>query len=166
MALIREVVRFMGTGINLFSDDGKSVLLPNITSESLQEQKSLMSEGIDKVISEKTISPLNIKEGTHIDKENYIFDYSRVQSIDIFEKNVLKSLLDKERGNVSIYLYNKSGKLSYIGKGERYQLARILPLFKGNIFSEDLMILVNYVVGSSDVQLVSSKDITKLRLKL
>lgn len=156
----------METGVNLFSDDGKHIEIPNITEEKLQAQQTLMSEDISTMISAETISPLNIKEGTHIDPENYVFDYSKVQNINIFEKNVLKSLLNKEQGNVSIYLYNKSGKLSYIGKGERYQLARILPLFKGNVFSSELNILKNYTIGDPNIQLVNSKDITKLRLKL
>lgn len=156
----------METSVNLFSDDGKHIELPNIADEKLQAQQALMSESISTIISAETISPLNIKEGTQIDPENYVFDYSKVQNINIFEKNVLKSLLNKERGNVSIYLYNKSGKLSYIGKGERYQLARILPLFKSNVFSMELNILKDYVIGDPNIQLVNSKDITKLRLKL
>lgn len=156
----------METSVNLFSDDGKHIAIPNIADEKLQAQQALMSENISTVISAETISPLNIKEGTQIDPENYVFDYSKVQNINIFEKNVLKSLLNKENGNVSIYLYNKSGKLSYIGKGERYQLARILPLFKGNVFSSELNILKDYTIGDPNIQLVNSKDITKLRLKL
>lgn len=156
----------METSVNLFSDDGKHIEIPNIADEKLQAQQALMSENISTVISAETISPLNIKEGTQIDSENYVFDYSKVQNINIFEKNVLKSLLNKEQGNVSIYLYNKSGKLSYIGKGERYQLARILPLFKGNVFSSELNILKDYTIGDPNIQLVNSKDITKLRLKL
>jgi len=155
----------MENNINLFSDDGKRVAIPNISGEQLEHQKSLMSEDVTKLLSADTISPLNIKEGL-LEPENYVFDYSRVQNISIFEKNVLKSLLDKETGNISIYLYNRNGKLSYIGKGEMYQLARILPLLKSNVFSPELIILKNYVVGSSNVQLVSSKDITQLRLKL
>lgn len=155
----------MENNINLFSDDGKRVVVPNISGEQLEHQKSLMSEDVTKLLSADTISPLNIKEGL-LEPENYVFDYSRVQNISIFEKNVLKALLDKKTGNISIYLYNRNGKLSYIGKGEMYQLARILPLLKPNVFSPELIILKNYVVGSSNVQLVSSKDITQLRLKL
>lgn len=156
----------MENNTGLFSDDGKHVIIPNISDDEVLRQSALISKDLGNSISEKVIDPLNIKEGTHIDTENYVFDYSRVQNINIFEKNVLKSLLNKESGNVSLYLYNKSGKLSYIGKGERYTLARILPLLKGNVFSEELNILKDYVIGDSNIQLVNSKDITKLRLKL
>lgn len=156
----------METNMQLFPDDGNNIYMPSMTDDSLQDQQSLMSDNISTLISADTISPLNIKEGTHIDTENYIFDYSKVQSISMFEKNVLKSLLNKDSGNVSIYLYNKSGRLSYIGKGEKYQLARILPLLKANVFSSELNILKDYAIGSENIHLVNSKDITKLRLKL
>lgn len=155
----------MENNISLFSDDGMRVALPKVSDEEVQKQQGLMTEDISEIISAETISPLRIKEGI-LDAENYVFDYSRVQTVSIFEKNVLKSILDAENGDISIYLYNRNDKLSYIGKGERYRLARILPLLKNNVFSDELNILKDYVAGSSDVQLVTSKDITKLRLKL
>ena len=155
----------MENNISLFSDDGMRVALPKVSDEEVQKQQGLMTEDISEIISAETISPLRIKEGI-LDTENYVFDYSRVQTVSIFEKNVLKSILDAENGDISIYLYNRNDKLSYIGKGERYRLARILPLLKNNVFSAELNILKDYVAGSSDVQLVTSKDITKLRLKL
>ncbi len=150
--------------ISLFNDDGNKVAMPSINKELDQNDKELVSESIDNAILNEQVKTLLLPETEEISPINYIFDFSEVESATFMQMLTIKGLKSKD-GDVSIYLYNKSRALYFIGYGEKYKLERTLPLIKQFVFEDKIRIFKNFERGK-EVNLVEGMDITQMRLNL
>lgn len=151
--------------IKLFNNDQDTVAMPSIGSDISEEQSSLISKDISDAISGETVKKLILPEESVIAEENFVFDFSDLDSVTIFEREALKSLVNKD-GTVSLYLYKKGGMgLVEFGKGEKYSLEREVPLLRHFVFGDGINIYKNYKVGEPAVS-IESRDITKMRLNL
>lgn len=163
----------MDSDIKLFASDANDVTMPssNICAE---DTVKLKSDSIDEAVYGKTVKSLILSEDTIIAPENYIFDFSNVESINIIQKEALKALVTRttkdnaeitdDRQFVQLYLYNKKGLVSF-GYGEKYKLERMITVIKTNVFCDEIKIYKNFKVGEKPNE-VENKDITKLRLLL
>lgn len=148
---------------NIFSDDGSQAIMPDINKVDMQ--KDLMSDE-NKVYENmlgETVSGLLIPKEANINADNFIFDFTDVEDISIFQKKAIESLISSD-GTVSLYLYKKNN-LCEIGKGRKYFLDRVIPLIKVNVFNNSVRVYKDYCRGES-VQEVTTQDITKFRLNL
>lgn len=151
-------------GIKLFNNSNDKIEMPSMTDGDIENQQSLVSENIEDKISQHKIKALNIKEDTVIAPFNYVFDFSTTDNISVLKRNVLKSLIDNRNGDTTLYLYGKSG-LCEIGKGERYNLARVIPLIKSSVFDDTVRVYKDFQ-PNEPLKEVNRRDITKLRLNL
>ena len=152
-------------GIKLFKNDNGSVALPSVSTDDLDKQQALKSQKITEVLAKEMVKTLLLPEDKTIADENYIFDFSEVESISVFKKEALKSLISKsDTADISLYLYRKNGLVQF-GKGDRYYLERIIPIMLNNIFGDEIKVYKNFKQGEPLVE-VKERDITKLRLNL
>lgn len=149
--------------LKIFNDDSSKVSMPSISSDELNEQNKLKSHSIDSAISGTTVKKLIVPEESNIEDKNFIFDFTDIDSISVFQMDAIKSFIDSD-GDVALYLYNKNGMVKF-GYGDKFKLERIIPLVKFNVFDNKLKVYKNYHKGDIPVQLEST-DITKLRLNL
>jgi len=138
--------------------------------------KELRSEVIGDTLVTRKVSILNIPEEQEIDRKNFIFDFSKVSSISVFQKEALKSLLVKQNTNeviandevgnseTTIYMY-KGKKLVKLGKGDSSILERIVPIMKKHVFDEEIEIYRDYIIGE-EVQKFECPDIGNMRMNL
>ena len=82
----------------------------------------------------------------------------------MFKTEALKGLVSFDRKDVTLYLYKKN-KLIEFGKGDSYELDRIIPLMVQYVFDEDTKVYKDYTREKGAI-LVKDVDITKLRLNL
>ena len=150
--------------IKLFKEDKNEVAMPSINIEMTSEQKELISDDVSKAISGEQVKIVILKEVNEIAEDNYIFDFTELASINVIQKEALKSLVSNN-GNVQLYLYKKGSGLSSFGVGERYNLEMMVPLVRNYVFNSDIKIYKNYRVGEPAKEVIS-KDITKMRLHL
>jgi hypothetical protein len=150
--------------IKLFSVDENDIALPSIDNNVAESESKLISESIDGAILGEKIKTLILKEDTEIAPYNYIFDFTTLESINVMQKQSLKSLVSKY-GDVQLYLYNKKNGLIAFGMGDKYSLERLVPLIRLHVFNNEIKVYKNFKVGEP-VQEVNSKDITKMRLNL
>jgi hypothetical protein len=150
--------------IKLFSVDENDIALPSIDSTVTETESKLISESIDGAILGEKIKTLILKEDTEIAPYNYIFDFTTLESINVMQKQSLKSLVSKY-GDVQLYLYNKKNGLIAFGMGDKYSLERLVPLIRLHVFNNEIKVYKDFKVGEP-VQEVNSKDITKMRLNL
>lgn len=148
------------SGIQLFKKDNNKIALP---SNNIQEHKELMSESIKETISAETVKVLILPETAIIDELNFIFDFSKTETITVFQREALKSLISKN-GDVTLYLYRTNGLVEF-GKGDKYLLERVLPLVSHFIFGDEVIIYKNYKIGEKAVKL-AGRDVGHLRLNL
>ena len=153
------------TELKLFDNDGSEVALPSISQDASEDSKELISASIDSKILGDKVKVIDIPEDTAISEENFIFDFSELEAINIIQKNSLKSLISDEDGDVQLYLYNKKAGLVSFGFGEKYKLEKIIPLIRFHIFDNKIKIYKNYKIGTKPIE-VENADITKLRLNL
>lgn len=150
--------------IKLFKEDRNEVAMPSINIEMTSEQKELISDDVSKAISGEQVKIVILKEVNEIAEDNYIFDFTELASINVIQKEALKSLVSNN-GNVQLYLYKKGSGLTSFGVGERYNLEMMVPLVRNYVFNSDIKIYKNYRVGEPAKEVIS-KDITKMRLHL
>lgn len=150
--------------LQLFSPDTESLVMPSISDEVLRKQKELQSEDISEAISGSVIKTLILPEDLEIPPFNYIFDFTQIETISIFQKNALKALVTKD-GDTPLYLYNKKGMLLF-GHGRKQDLERLLPSFRQFIFGEELRIYKDVAPNKEVTEVSDVKDITKLRLNI
>lgn len=150
--------------IKLFKEDKNEVAMPSINIEMTSEQKELISDDVSKAISGEQVKIVILKEVNEIAEDNYIFDFTELASINVIQKEALKSLVSNN-GNVQLYLYKKGSGLTSFGVGERYNLEMMVPLVRNYVFNSDIKIYKNYRVGEPAKEVIS-KDITKMRLHL
>lgn len=150
--------------IKLFKEDKNEIAMPSINIEMTSEQKELISDDINKAISGEQVKIVILKEVNEIAENNYVFDFTDLTSINVIQKEALKSLVSNN-GNVQLYLYKKGSGLTSFGVGERYNLEMMVPLVRNYVFNSDIKIYKNYRVGEPAKEVVS-KDITQMRLHL
>lgn len=150
-------------GIKLFNDNGE-ITLPNISQADADKSASLISDDINDIITQETVKTLILPESQVIDEKNYVFDFSESESISVFKKEALKGLVSFDRKDVTLYLYKKN-KLVEFGKGDSYELDRIIPLMVEHILDEGTKVYKDYKRGEKP-KIVEQVDITKLRLNL
>ena len=150
--------------IKLFKEDKNEVAMPSIDTEMTSEQAELISESIDKAIGGEQVKVVILKEVDEIAEDNYIFDFTELASINVIQKEALKSLVTNN-GNVQLYLYKKGSGLTSFGSGDRYNLEMMIPLVRNYVFNSEIKIYKNYKVGEPAKEVIS-KDITKMRLHL
>lgn len=147
-------------GLKLFADDASQVQLP---SSNINIDSSLQETGLKDAIEGETVDRLVIPKDSVIDHLNFVFDFSGIDTITVFQKQALKSLITPD-GTISLYLYRPNG-MARIGKGDKYSLERIIPLVRKYIFADEINVYKNYEVGKRAVKVVSG-DITQMRLNL
>ena len=150
--------------IKLVADSGDNAVMPNISKEQEEQGKALISPDITGIIAQKVVQTLIVPESVDIDPRNYVFDFSECESISVFKKEALKGLVSFDRKDVTLYLYKKN-KLIEFGKGDSYELDRIIPLMVQYVFDEDTKVYKDYTREKGAI-LVKDVDITKLRLNL
>lgn len=150
--------------IKLFKEDKNEVAMPSIGTDMTSEQEELISDSIDTAIGGEQVKVVILKEVEEIAENNYIFDFTDLQSINVIQKEALKSLVSNT-GNVQLYLYKKGSGLTSFGMGDRYNLELMVPLVKNYVFNDEVKVYKNYKVGER-VKEVIGKDITKMRLHL
>jgi hypothetical protein len=151
------------TNLQLFKHSATDVAMPTIDVDKEAEQKKLISGDISGAILGDEVKKLILPESSVISEENFIFDFSASQTITVFQKEALKSLISSD-GTISLYLYKKNGLVEF-GKGEKYSLERMIPLVRHFIFNDEISIYKNYQPGQVAKSVVS-RDITKMRLNL
>lgn len=156
----------MGNGndtIQLFADNSDTV--QSINSSSSSEYEALRSGDVEELIQRETVKTLVLPEDTQLAEENYVLDFSNYSNPTIFKREILKSLIskDKDTATVAIYLCNDN-KFVQIGWGEKYYLSRILPLIKLNIFGDDVGVYKN-VHHNEPLQEVKGADLSEYKLK-
>lgn len=147
-------------GLKLFNDDSPEIMMP---SANIESNKGLQEGALKDAIDGEVVQRLVLPKSSIIDRENFVFDFSNVDTITIFQKEALKSLI-KSEGTVSLYLYRPNGMVK-IGKGEKYSLERMVPLVKRYIFNDEINVYKNYIAGMPAKKVVSG-DITQMRLNL
>lgn len=148
--------------MKLFETSGDNIIMPSVNvSES--DNDSLRSDSILGAITGEKVKTLIVPENTSIDETNYVFDFSETETVSVFQKEALKALASTN-GDVSLYLYKKSGLVKF-GKGIQHNLERIIPLVRAHVFSNEIKVYKNFIPGEP-VEEVESRDITKLRLNL
>ena len=152
------------SNIKLFNTDENSVAMPSIQENSIEVQSELISESIDKAILGQQVKTLILPEDIEIYPQNYIFDFTDLESINTIQREALKSVVSMH-GDVELYLYKKSSGLMAFGKGEKYSLERMVPIVKQYVFENKIKIYKNFEPGKP-VKEVVSRDITKMRLNL
>lgn len=149
----------------LFNTDANAIVMPTIATEvSDQDKENLISESIDSAILSKQVKTLILPEDTAISKLNYVIDVENSKQMSSMQKAALKSLISKN-GDTQIYLYLKQSGLFSVGFGDRYKLERMMPILKKFVFDDMITIYKNFEIGK-DLQEVTSKDITKMRINL
>lgn len=152
--------------INIFGNNSNTIaIMPTINSEISTEQSELISDEtqIYENIMHDTVVRISLPKEAKITEKNFIFDFSNMESISVFQKEALKSLVEQE-GNVSLYLYKKD-TVTKFGEGEQFKLERMIPLLRHYVFCDDIKIYKNYAEGKP-LEEVEVRDITKLRLNL
>jgi len=147
--------------IKLFNDNGTDVALPSIEETS---ENTLASEDISDSILSDTVTALRIPEETDIPLVNYVIDVSNLQSITVFQKVAIKSILS-ENGDVPMFFYNDKG-LTYFGSGSKYKLDMMISSLKQDIFMDEDIHIYKDVQPGQELKEVVGKDITKWRLNL
>lgn len=149
--------------IKLFNSDTTEVALPNVSDEAVEEQKQLMSQSIEKEIGGRQVKKLILPEDSAIEHNNFLFDFSEVESISIFQKEAIKGLISNN-GDTALYLYKPSSLVRF-GWGDRYTLERLIPIIREQVFGNEIRIFKDFQEGEP-LNEVSKKDITKLRINL
>lgn len=150
--------------IKLFNTDANDIALPSESLNDDSEDSSLISESIDSAILGDKVKTIIIPEDTEINPNNYIFDFTNLESINVMQLNSLKSLVSKS-GDIQLYLYNDKKGLMAFGMGDKYALERVVPLIKEHVFDNAIHIYKDFVAGGK-LEEVSTRDITKMRLNL
>ena len=152
--------------MKLFNSSNDKVVLPSVNEKVAQQQEELMSADIQGAISGDTVKKLLLPEASKIDPCNFIFDFSDMKSVTVFQREALKSLVSKKESkqNVSLYLYRKDGLVKF-GMGEKYSLEREIPLLRHFICGDEIRVYKNYVEGEPIVE-VTGRDVTQMRLNL
>lgn len=147
------------TSIELFGTDANSVVIPSIEEANTE----LYSENISEVLLAPKVDVISVPKDSKVNPNNFIFDFSNLDSISVMQKEVLKSLVSKD-GNIELYLYRKNGLISF-GLGEKYYLERVIPLVKQWIFGDEIKVYKNFIPGKQIFE-VTGRDFTKLRLNI
>lgn len=148
--------------LNLFSDDGNTVVLPS--ESNLDTTEDLISKDIGDAILGDIVKTIIIPEGTEIADNNYIFDFTELSLINSIQRETLKSLISLE-GDVVLYLYKKESGLISFGMGEKFKLEQMVPLVKHHVFDNKIRVYKNFKIGEA-LDEVTTRDITKMRLHL
>lgn len=154
------------TSINIFGNNSDTnAIMPTINSEISSEQSELISDKnqVYDNIMHDTVVRISLPKEAKIADKNFIFDFSNMESISVFQKEALKSLVAPE-GNVSLYLYKKD-TITKFGEGEQFNLERMIPLLRHYVFTDDIRIYKDYAEGKA-LEEIEARDITKLRLNL
>lgn len=151
------------SNIQIFKDSGETVR--GINNNVASEYDSLKSSNVEEIINQEVVKTMILPEGKELAEENYVLDFSNYNNPTIFKREILKSLLskDKEKATVAIYLCN-GNKFVQIGWGEKYYLSRLLPLIKINIFGDDVGVYKNVHHGE-ELQEVKGADLSDYQLK-
>lgn len=152
------------SNIKLFNADQNKIEMPSINQDLSDEQAKLISDDIQKAISGEQVKIIIVQEDIEISPLNYIFDFTDLSAINVIQKEALKALISKT-GDIQLYLYKKQSGLIAFGMGNKYDLERMVPLIKHNVFNDEIKIYKNFKIGSTPEEVVS-KDITKMRLNL
>lgn len=152
------------SNINLFKDDGTKTLMPSISNELPSDDNSLISESIDRAILNEEVKTLLLPEHSEIAIKNYIIDFTNLPVVTRVQRTALHSILSKD-GDVQVYFYTDKNGLYSLGYGDKYKLERLLPILKRYVFEDAINIYKDFKIGEP-VQVVNSKDITKMRLNL
>lgn len=154
------------SSINIFgSNSDTTAIMPTIQTEVSNEQSELISDEnqVYDNIMHDTVVRISLPKEATIAEKNFIFDFSDMESISVFQKEALKSLVSTE-GNVSLYLYKKNN-ITKFGEGEQFTLERMVPLLRHYVFCDDIKIYKDYAEGKP-LEEIEARDITKLRLNL
>lgn len=152
--------------INIFGKNSDTkAIMPTINTEVSSEQSELISDEnqVYENIMHDTVVRISLPKESKIADKNFIFDFSNMEAISVFQKEALKSLVSIE-GNVSLYLYKK-GTITKFGEGEQFNLERMIPLLRHYVFCDDIRIYKNYS-EEKPIEEIEARDITKLRLNL
>lgn len=149
--------------LKLFNSNTDEIVLPNVSPETVEEQKQLMSQSIEKEIGGKQVKKIILPEDSVIEHSNFLFDFSEVESISIFQKEAIKGLISKN-GDTALYLYKPSSLVRF-GWGDRYTLERLVPILREQVFGNEIRVFKDFQEGQPIIE-VSKKDITKLRINL
>ena len=147
------------TSIELFGTDANSVVIPSIEKANTE----LYSESISEVLLAPKVDVISVPKDSKVNQNNFIFDFSNLDSISVMQKEVLKSLVSQD-GNIELYLYRKNGLVSF-GLGEKYYLERVIPLVKQWIFGDEIKVYKDFIPGKQIFE-VTGRDFTKLRLNI
>lgn len=154
--------------ISLFSDDGKSVVMPSASltkesSEALPEKSKDIN--VEKAISGKKVKTVLLPEDTDIYERNFVLDLTNMTAITAMQLKVISALICKD-GNTAVYLYKKSSGLTLLGYGYNYSLERNLPLIREHIFGDGEVKIYKNFSRNGELHEVLGSDITQLRLHL
>lgn len=149
--------------IKLFNNDSSQVTLPQVSEQKVAEQSSLKSQSIESAISGTKVKTIILPEEAVIDEHNFIFDFSEMETISVFQREAIKSLISTD-GDTSLYLYKKNS-LVKIGCGDKYTLERMIPIVRAHVFDNGIRVFKDFG-DSKPVQEVEGRDITQLRLNL
>ena len=154
--------------LELIKDDGKTVMMPSLTSEENEDYNSLKSKYVTEEITAETVATVIIEKSLNMELPNYVLDFSNCPEITIFQKEALQTITTKKeieaQQKAAIYIFNSTNIIK-IGYGETYKLEGIIPLMRDNVFNKEIRVYRN-VDGVNPLDELKSRDKTKIRLRL